>query len=55
MSTSENEKARAEARAEVSSRPSPGRFEGGLARALATLAYAASHPRAERRSDEARR
>jgi hypothetical protein len=40
MTTSKNEKAGAEARADVSHRRSPGRYEGGLARALAGIAYA---------------
>jgi hypothetical protein len=39
MTTSENEKTGAEARADVAHRRSQGRYESGLARELAGLAY----------------
>lgn len=49
MTASENEKARAEARATVSGKSASGRYESGLARALAGLARA-QRTREERKS-----
>jgi hypothetical protein len=52
MTTSENKKAGVEARSDVARRRSPGRYEEGLARGLAGLAYAVMRKRDNRTAKE---